>query len=94
MSYFYFVPDILNCATFYILCPSFKQGDDPFWKKKPQEKTVKAPRLKTKAIKRPAKRKATEPIGLDLDDDPDEPEVEVELDSLGSFFIHLINNDY
>ena len=31
---------------------------------------------------------------MELDDDPDEPEVEVELDSLGSFFIHLIDNDY
>ena len=55
------------------------------WEKKPHEKTVKAPCLKTKDVKRPAKRKATEPIGLDLDDDPDEPDVEVELDSLGSF---------
>ena len=87
MSCFHFVPDILNCATFNILCPSFKQGDDPFWKKKPQEKTAKAPRPKTKVVKRPAKRMVAEPIGLDLDDDLDDPDVEVELDSLGSFFL-------
>ena len=30
---------------------------------------------------------------MELDDDPDEPEVEVELDSLGSLFMHLIDND-
>ena len=54
---------------------------------------MKTPRPKTKVIKRPAKKKATEPIGLELDDDPDEPEAEVELDSLGSLFMHLIDND-
>ena len=54
---------------------------------------VKAPRQKTKAVKKSAKRKSTEPIGLELDDDPDEPDAEVELDSLGSLFIHLIDND-
>ena len=32
-------------------------------------------------------------INMELDDDTDDPEVEVELDSLGSLFIHLINND-
>ena len=46
-----------------------------------------------KAVKKSSKRKATEPISLDLDDDPDEPDAEVELDSLGSLSIHLINND-
>ena len=30
---------------------------------------------------------------MELDDDADDPEVEVELDSLGSLFMHLINND-
>ena len=29
-----------------------------------------------------------------MDDDKDDDEPEVELDSLGSFFIHLIDNDY
>ena len=55
---------------------------------------MKTPRLKTKAVKKPAKKKAIEPIDFDLDDDPDDLDVEVELDSLGSFFIHLIDNDY
>ena len=71
----------------------FKQGDDPFWKKKPQEKAVKTSRPKTKDVKKTTKRKAPEPIGFELDDDPDEPDVEVELDSLGSLFMHLIDND-
>ena len=71
----------------------FKQVDDPFWKKKPQEKAVKPSQPKTKAVKKTTKRKAPKPIGLGLDDDPDEPEAVVELDSLGSLFMHLIDND-
>ena len=54
---------------------------------------MKPSRPKTKAVKKTTKRKAPELIGLELDDDPDEPEVEVELDSLGSLFMHLIDND-
>ena len=50
-------------------------------------------RLKTKAVKKPAKKNTTEPANLNLDDDGDDDESEVELDSLGSFFIHLIDND-
>ena len=46
------------------------------------------------ATKRPAKRKTTESTDLNSDDDKDDDESEVELDSLGSFFIHLIDNDY
>ena len=72
---------------------TFKQGDDPFWKKKPQEKAAKPSRPKTKAVKKTTKRKAPERISMEQDDDSDEPEVEVELDSLGSLFMHLINND-
>ena len=34
-----------------------------------------------------------QPAELNLDDDGDDDESEVELDSLGSFFIHLIDND-
>ena len=30
---------------------------------------------------------------MELDEDADDPEVEVELDSLGSLFMHPINND-
>ena len=31
---------------------------------------------------------------MNIDDDLDNPESEVELDSLGSFFIHLIDNEH
>ena len=48
---------------------------------------------KTKAIKRTSKRKMADRINMELDEDADDPEVEVELDSLGSLFMHLINND-
>ena len=44
------------------------------------------------ATKRPAK-KTNESAGLNIEDDDDDNESEVELDSLGSFFIHLIDND-
>ena len=71
----------------------YKQGDDPFWKKKPAEKAAKPSRPKTITVKKTSKRKAAERISMELDDDVDEPEVEVELDSLGSLFRHLINND-
>ena len=30
---------------------------------------------------------------MELDDDTDDPEAEVELDSLGSLFMHLVNDD-
>ena len=75
------------------------QGDNPFWSKKlPQDKTEKAGRPirpKTKVIKKPAhKRKTTASSDPAIDDDVGNPDLEVELDSLGSFFIHLIDNDY
>ena len=54
---------------------------------------MKPSRPKTKAVKKTTKRKSPAPIGLELDGDPDEPEAEVELDSLGSLFMHLIDND-
>src|SRR5215216_2441193 len=65
------------------------QADSSFWKKKLQDKPAKNIRTKTKAPKKPAKK--TNPSELfNLDDD----ESEVELDSLGSFFVHLIDNDH
>ena len=48
--------------------------------------------MKTKATKRAAKKKTAE--SSDPPEDIDESDQEVELDSLGSFFIHLIDNDY
>jgi hypothetical protein len=53
----------------------FKQGDDPFWKKKTQDKPAKTLRPKTKVNKKPAKKKNTEPTELNLDDDNPESEV-------------------
>ena len=67
------------------------QADDPFWKRKSQDKPIKNPRIKIKASKKPAKRRNVEPSEPIIEDDPDS---EVELDSLGSFFVHLIDNDY
>ena len=57
------------------------------------DKAVKPSRPKTKAVKRTTKQKTADRINMELDDDTDDPEVEVELDSLGSLFMHLINND-
>ena len=68
------------------------QGDDPFCKmksqdkpSKPQDKPARAPRSKTKAIKKPTKKKTAEPSNVGNDDELDNPDSEVELDSLGSF---------
>ena len=65
-----------------------------FWKKKPQDKPAKTPRPKTKVIKKPAKKRTTESSEPNDGADLANPDSEVELDSLGSFFIHLIDNDY
>ena len=77
------------------------QGDDSFWKKKPQHKPAKPQdkpakplRPKTKVVKKPAKKRTTASSEPNADADVANPDSEVELDSLGSFFIHLIDNDY
>ena len=67
------------------------QGDNPFWSKKlPQDKPEKAERstrLKTKVIKKPAKkRKITVSSDPAVDDDVGNSDLEVELDSLGLLF--------
>ena len=61
---------------------------------KTQDKPAKPTRNKTKVTKKPAKKKTNPSELLDLDDDGDDDESEVELDSLGSFFNHLIDIDY
>mgnify|MGYP005824370215 CR=1 FL=1 len=71
----------------------YKQGDDPFWKRKPADKAAKPSRPKTKDVKRTSKRKMADRINMELDEDADDSEVEVELVSPGSLFMHLINND-
>ena len=57
------------------------QGDDPFWKRKPQDKLVKpqdkpakAPRTKTKVTKKPAKKKIAESPDLPNDEELDDLE--------------------
>ena len=85
----------------HVILLLYIQGDDPFWKWKTVEKAakptgdkaVKSSRPNTKAVKRTSKRKTADRINMELNDDIDDPEVEVELDSLGSLFMHLINND-
>ena len=54
---------------------------------------VKLTRPKTKAVKRTSKRKTADRINMELYDDTNDPEAEVELDSIGSLFMHLVNND-
>ena len=54
---------------------------------------AKPTRPKTKAVKRTSKRKTADRINMELDDDTNDPKVEVELESLGSLFMHLVNND-
>ena len=69
--------------------------DKPAKKPRPKTKAIKKPakktRTKSKAIKKPAKKK-TNPVELFNLDDHEDDESEVELDSLGSFFVHLIDN--
>ena len=53
---------------------------------------MRAPRVKSKASKKLAKKRTAEspnPV-----EDVDDLDSEVELDSLGSFFMHLIDNDH
>ena len=52
------------------------------------------PRPKTKVTKKSAKKRTTKSSEPNADADLANPDSEVELDSLGSFFIHLIDNDY
>ena len=61
-------------------------------KRKTSDKPTRAPRAKSKATKKEAKKKTGK--AADPPEDAEESDQEVELDPLGSFFIHLINNDY
>ena len=65
------------------------QANNSFWKR---TKPARAPHAKSKVTKKAGKKKTTE--SSDLPEDVDESDPDVELDSLGSFFIHLIDNDY
>lgn len=68
------------------------QANDAFWKRKASNKPMRDARAKSKVTKKEAKKKTAE--SSDPPEDVDESDPEVELDSLGSFFIHLIDNDY
>ena len=68
------------------------QAKVSFWKRKASDKPARAPRAKSKVIRKAAKKKTTE--SSDPPEDVDESDLAVELDSLGSFFIRLIDNDY
>ena len=59
---------------------------------KPQDKPAKAPRAKSKVTKKTAKKKTAE--SSEPPEDVNESAEEVKLDSLGFYFIHLIDNDY
>ena len=65
------------------------QANNSFWKR---TKPARAPRAKSKVTKKAAKKKTTE--SSDPPEDVEESEQEVELDSLGSFFVPLIDNDH
>ena len=59
-----------------------------------QDKPKKT-RTKSKAIKNLAKKKTNAADFFNMDENgDDDDESEVELDSLSSFFVHLIDNDY
>ena len=58
------------------------------------DKPERATRQKTKAVKKTAHRKRTTASSNPApDDEVDNPDFEVELDSLGLFFMHLIDDD-
>ena len=58
------------------------------------DKPAKKTQTKSKAIKKLAKKKTKAAELFNLGDDDDDDESEVELESLGSFFVHLIDNDH
>ena len=66
---------------------NLSQAGSAFWDKRYDEKATKKARAKTKAMKR-NKNKSTTSDTFNMDEDE---ELEVDLDSLGSFFIHLID---
>ena len=73
----------------------FSQADDEFWKKEYDHEAAKRARKAKKAARRAATKKRGEnPYASEFLQLEDSFESEVALDSLGSFFKHLINTDY
>ena len=99
---FLFADSVIDMTghCFYCQCLHNK-GNDLFWSKKlPQEKPEnpakpeRATRQNTKAVKKTAHRKRTTASSNPApDDDMDNPDLEVGLDSLGLFFMRLIDDD-
>ena len=69
------------------------QAKSDFWKKKYDHEAAKKARAVKKAAKKTTKRKK-KPSASDILKLDDTSESEVALDSLGSFFNHLIDTDY
>ena len=55
---------------------------------------MRAPRVKTRVTKKHAKKRTTYSLDLPNEEELDNLDLEVDLDSLGSFFIPLVDNDY
>ena len=71
------------------------QADDKFWKVKyDHEAAKKARKAKKAARKAAARKKGNKPSASDMFHLDDTSESEVTLDSLGSFFNHLIDTYY
>ena len=51
---------------------------------------MRAPRVKTRVTKKHAKKRTTYSLDLPNEEELDNLDLEVDLDSLGSFFIHLM----
>ena len=70
------------------------RADDDFWKKEYDHEAAKRARKAKKAAKRATKQRGKKPSASELLQLDDTSESEVALDSLGSFFNHLIDTDY
>ena len=71
------------------------QADDKFWKVKYDHEAAKRARKAKKAARKAAPcKKGSKPSASDMFHLDDTSESEVALDSLGSFFNHLIDTDY
>ena len=73
---------------------TFSQADSNFWKKKYDHGAAKKARAAKKAAKKTTKKNKKKPSASDMFELNDSSESEVALDSLGSFFNHLIDTDY
>ena len=73
---------------------TISQVDDDFWEKECDREAAKRARKAKKAAKRTTKKRGKKPSASELLELDDVSESKVALDSLGSFFNHLIDIDY